>query len=68
MGRWPSPTLPPSSPAPSGQAAIGVIGAGNFAKMTLMPALAKTGTKACYVADINGAAAHHLARKFGGTE
>lgn len=50
----------------AGQAVIGVLGAGNFAKMTLMPALAKTSARIKYVCDLNGAAAAHLARKFRG--
>lgn len=56
-----------SGPATAcGGAVLGVIGAGNFAKMTLMPALAKTSARIKYVCDLNGAAAAHLARKFGG--
>ncbi|MCK4624951.1 MAG: bi-domain-containing oxidoreductase, partial [Phycisphaerae bacterium] len=49
----------------AGQVVVGVIGAGNFSKMALMPALAKTGARIAYIADLNGAAAQHLARKFG---
>lgn len=44
---------------------VGVIGAGNFSKMTLMPALAKTSARIAYVADLNPAAAKHLGKKFG---
>jgi len=51
--------------APAKQAVLGVIGAGNFSKMTLMPALSCTGARVEYIADLNGAAAHHLAAKFG---
>jgi predicted dehydrogenase len=50
---------------PAGQAVVGVIGAGNFSKGVLMPCLAKTPARIAYVADLNGAAAQHLARKFG---
>ncbi len=50
--------------AGSGQAAVGVIGAGNFSKMTLMPALAKSSARIKYVADLNSAAAQHLVGKF----
>jgi predicted dehydrogenase/NADPH:quinone reductase-like Zn-dependent oxidoreductase len=50
---------------PSEKAVVGIIGAGNFAKMTLVPALSKTTARLAYVADLNGAAAAHLARKFG---
>lgn len=43
-----------------------VIGAGNFAKMTMVPALAKTGARLKYIAArTNGAAAIHIAQKFG---
>ena len=50
---------------PAGRAVVGVIGAGNFSKMTLVPALARTGADLRYVCDLNGAAAAHLARKYG---
>ncbi len=49
----------------SGKAAVGVIGAGNFSKATLLPALAKTSARIAYIADLNGAAAKHAAGKFG---
>jgi len=61
-------TLPVTAAAPAApgrRAVIGVIGAGNFSKMTLMPALSKAGAEIRYLADLNGAAAQHLARKFG---
>ena len=48
----------------AGSAVIGVIGAGNFSKMTLIPNLAKTSAKIAYVADLNAPAARHLANKF----
>ena len=51
---------PPSLPPP----AVGVIGAGNFAKAILMPALARTPASLLCVADLAPAAAAHLARKF----
>lgn len=44
---------------------VGVIGAGNFARSTLLPALSRTDAKLAAVADINGVAAAHAARKFG---
>ncbi|NIA07134.1 MAG: Gfo/Idh/MocA family oxidoreductase, partial [Actinobacteria bacterium] len=47
------------------QAVVGLIGAGNFAKMTLLPALKPIGTRLKTVADINGVAAAHAGRKFG---
>lgn len=50
-----------------GKAVVGVIGAGNFSKMTLMPALSRTGAEVAYVADLKGDAAQHLASKFSAT-
>ncbi len=49
----------------SGKASIGVIGAGNFAKMTGLPAIKKTDARLVCIADIDGAAASHVGRKFG---
>jgi predicted dehydrogenase/threonine dehydrogenase-like Zn-dependent dehydrogenase len=54
-----------SAAGAGGQPTVGVIGAGNFAKMTLMPALAKTPARVAYVADLNGVAAQHLVTKYG---
>ncbi len=51
--------------APAGKPVVGVIGAGNYSKMVLVPALAKIGANIRYVCDLNGAAAAHLARKHG---
>ena len=43
-----------------------MIGAGNFAKMTMAPALAKTKARLKYVSELgNPAAARHVARKYG---
>ncbi len=51
---------------PAGPPILGVIGAGNFAKSTLVPALSKSGGRIKYIsARSNSAAAAHLARKFG---
>ncbi|HHS13507.1 MAG TPA: dehydrogenase [bacterium] len=47
-----------------GACVMGIIGAGNFTKMTLMPALAKTRARVKMIADLKGAAAAHLARKY----
>lgn len=58
-------TLPTTRTAQAGQAAVGLIGAGNFAKITLCPALSKTGARLVAVADLQGHAAQHLATKFG---
>ncbi len=46
------------------QASIGVIGAGNFAKMTALPSLAKTNARIACIADLDGAAAAHVGKKF----
>jgi predicted dehydrogenase/threonine dehydrogenase-like Zn-dependent dehydrogenase len=48
----------------AGRAVVGVIGAGNFAKLIALPNLARTGARLACVADINGAAAAHAGRKF----
>jgi predicted dehydrogenase/threonine dehydrogenase-like Zn-dependent dehydrogenase len=47
------------------QTVVGVIGAGNFAKAILMPALARTSARLEWVVDLAPPAASHLARKFG---
>ena len=50
---------------PAGTCGVALIGAGNFSKMTLAPALAKTPARLKYVsARTNGAAAAHIARKY----
>jgi len=46
-------------------ATVGVIGAGNFSKMTLLPALSRLPARISYVADLDGANAAYAARKFG---
>ena len=53
-----------SSPK-SGQAVVGVIGAGNFASLVLLPALAKTPAHLTTIASATGVSAAHTARKFG---
>ena len=47
-----------------GFSTVGVIGAGNYARSTLLPALSRTTATLAAVADINGVAAAHAARKF----
>jgi predicted dehydrogenase/D-arabinose 1-dehydrogenase-like Zn-dependent alcohol dehydrogenase len=48
------------------KAVVGVIGAGNFAVSTILPAIVKRGARIKYVAgNRNGAAVTHAARKFG---
>ena len=55
--------------APEGRSAcVGVIGAGNFAKAVLLPALAASGAQLAYVANRGAAGARHAARKFGAQE
>ena len=44
---------------------VGTVGAGNFAKMILYPALKHTSARLKTVADLNPVAAVHAARKFG---
>ena len=62
-----SATISVSVPADAspGRGVLGVIGAGNYAKMTLMPTLSRLHASVAWIADLNGAAAQHLARKFG---
>jgi len=51
---------------PVSKCVAAMIGAGNFAKMTMGPALAKTHARLKYVsARTNGAAARHIAEKYG---
>jgi len=55
-----------TSSRPAATAVAAMIGAGNFAKMTMAPALAKTTARLKYVAELaHPAAAHHVARKYG---
>lgn len=65
VDRSPAVSIVQSPSKATGQAIVGVIGAGNFAKGVLLPALAKTPAQIAYVADLNGAAARHAAQKFG---
>jgi len=46
------------------KAVVGVIGSGNFAKMTLLPALERSEASLAYISDLKGEAALHLADKF----
>ena len=55
----------PAQAAAGGRATLGIIGAGNFVKMTMAPALSKTKARLAYIADLNGAAAAHVAEKYG---
>ncbi len=58
-------SFPTASFSGAKRAVVGVIGAGNFSKMFLIPCLAKTNARIKYVADLNAMAAQHLARKHG---
>ena len=66
--RWVMPMLGSNvseAKASSGGAVVGVIGAGNFSKMTLLPAVRKTSAQIRYIAaHTNAASAQHLAKKF----
>jgi len=55
-------TILPTPGTGDNRASVAVIGAGNFTKMTLLPALARTSARIVGVADLDGAAAHHMAR------
>jgi len=51
---------------PAHKVVAAMIGAGNFAKMTMGPALAKTRARLKYVSELtNAAAARHIAQKYG---
>ncbi|CAM4197476.1 dehydrogenase [Cytophagaceae bacterium 50C-KIRBA] len=52
-----------SSPKTSGT--IGIIGAGNFTKMTMMPALKNSGAQYKYISSAGGLTAKSLANKYG---
>lgn len=56
-------TVSKSSPLPS-QGRIGIIGAGNFTKMTLMPALKKVGASVSFISSAGGLSAKSLANKY----
>ena len=58
-------TVSQSRTEAAGTAVVGVIGAGNFSKAILLPALAKAKVRIACIADLNGAAAKHAAVKFG---
>jgi predicted dehydrogenase/threonine dehydrogenase-like Zn-dependent dehydrogenase len=49
----------------SSSAVIGVIGSGNFTKMTMLPALKNSGASFRYIASATGVTATALAKKFG---
>jgi predicted dehydrogenase len=43
---------------------IGIIGAGNFTKMTVLPALKKSGAPISFISSANGLSGTHLAKKY----
>ena len=49
----------------TGKGVIGIIGAGNFTKMTVMPALKNSGAKYKYISSAGGLTATSLAKKYG---
>ena len=60
--KGPIPHISESVPVPP--VSVGVIGAGNYARSILLPALSRTTAMLAAVADINGVAAAHAARKY----
>jgi len=44
---------------------LGIIGAGNFTKMTVLPALKKAGTPIGFISSANGLSGTHLAKEYG---
>lgn len=60
-----TPPKPRVQSAPESQVRVGVIGAGNFASMVFLPALAKTGMELHTIAAGGGTSAAVAARKFG---
>lgn len=60
----PAVEVAPRKAAGAGEAVVGVIGAGKYSAMMLMPCLSKARAQIAYVADLNGAAAKHLAKKY----
>lgn len=54
-----------ASSAGAGQAAVGIIGAGNFTKLHILPQLKKTGARLASIASKEGLSGALAARKFG---
>lgn len=57
--------LPKPAPAPVAQAVVAVIGAGNYAGATLLPALQATGARLKTIVSKGGVTGSHLGKKFG---
>ena len=64
VDRSPVITVAPRSVRPANKAVVGVIGAGQFSRGILLPALARTSARVAYVADLDAAAARFAAAKF----
>ncbi len=59
-------TTPTNSLFPGGVAGqVGIIGAGNFTKMTMLPAMKKTDALVAYIASQGGVSGTYLAKKWG---
>ena len=57
-------TVSRKSVAAVNRAVVGIIGAGNFSRSILLPALSRTSSRIAYIADIDAAAARYAAKKF----
>jgi predicted dehydrogenase/threonine dehydrogenase-like Zn-dependent dehydrogenase len=60
--------LTPTRPAAAADAVVAVVGAGNYAGRTLLPALARSGARLFGIASRGGVTAAHLGRKYGFSE
>jgi predicted dehydrogenase/threonine dehydrogenase-like Zn-dependent dehydrogenase len=49
----------------AGNVKVGIVGAGNFTKMTLLPSMKKTGAQYKYISSASGVTAKALAKKYG---
>ncbi len=50
---------------PAGSSMIAIVGAGNFTKMTMLPALGKLNANIKYIVSASGVSGTHLAKKYG---
>ncbi|WP_028894691.1 bi-domain-containing oxidoreductase [Syntrophorhabdus aromaticivorans] len=57
--------IPVVSKSFSAGKSLGIIGAGNFTKMTVLPALKKAGTPLSFISSANGLSGTHLAKEYG---
>ena len=57
-------TVSRKSVAAVNRAVVGIIGAGNFSRSILLPALSRTSARVAYIADIDAAVARYAAKKF----